>query len=814
MAKTKAMIDNSTRTMDMEDSSRLYLTCDIIFEGKNDKYEIISKELIGSGGESLVYKAKMLSDGEEAAAKIHDKYNPNDRANIMNRELVIKFLKNNSEYKKTHIMPLYDSGDITINVDDHDYKLPVDIMPFCKSDTLLNKKVSYSNLRQKIIPGILKALNLLHSERLVHRDIKPNNLYLLNKTFVLADFGTTSKILSGSSVGLTETRRGTPGYRAPEVWGGFFDEAADYYSLGCTIATLYKGEHVYQRILDSGNEAELNASMSKGLPLDCPEEEADLQELVNSLVMRDGKDRAGYDDVLNWLNDVKLFQKNWKSKLQKGYETASASFQFKEHKCSTKAELTDAMLSDWEYAKQYLYKGGEKNSAIVNYLSKEDQNLSLKAIEIIEENRNTVNNQDLGLAMFLHYFNTTDDKPCPIYWNGKTYNKLEEISKEISSNNADENSIIKMLENKFLSWKFTNTKGTKEETIETVKKIEEITVKEKCKYLGYYTLMYRFSQKEEIENITADKIFWDLTNKKEDWQKTVEQSINNDKMLAFLFNLRYEKHIIEFKEGCTGNFYSENGYSDILSFYKLFEGICESKEYIRDHYLKYGPQANLYNQYITLINRDLNSFVSNDAKKNIKNLKFNLEMCISDLYSNFMLFKKYLKDEEEEKIRIEKERIEKERQEKQKILDRKLREEKERLESIKRAEQEKIDRERLKQQKIEEANRQFREITRLSLNIAPHLVAAILFGITGTSSGGMGIGGFIGFAAILLIPIAILNFADSEILRGFSIIVIIILLISCIGFSLMGDSNIGWIACIFIVISSIVAFIRPLQYEL
>ena len=138
--KTRIMTDNKTQAMNAKNSHRLYLQDDIIFEGKNDKYEIYSKQIIGEGGESIVYKAKRLSNDEEVAAKIHDKYNPNDFSNNLNRDLVIEFLNTNSNYQETHLMPLYDHGDIILNVNDRVYTLPIDIMPYCKDDTLSSEK--------------------------------------------------------------------------------------------------------------------------------------------------------------------------------------------------------------------------------------------------------------------------------------------------------------------------------------------------------------------------------------------------------------------------------------------------------------------------------------------------------------------------------------------------------------------------------------------------------------------------------------------------------------------------------------------------
>ncbi|MCL2283902.1 MAG: protein kinase [Fibromonadales bacterium] len=641
MADTIAMADNSTRAMCMEEEgNRLFLTEDVIFEGRERKYKIFSQLRLGKGGESLVYKAKCLSTNEEVAAKIHDMYNANDRGNNLNRKMVIEFLNKNLDYKKTCIMPLYDSGYITINLDDTDYKLPIDIMPLCNNGTLSNKKIDYKSLKQKIIPDMLNALKLLHDEQLVHRDIKPNNLYMLNNTVVLADFGTTSKIMSGTSKGLTEAKRGTAGYIAPEVWSGFFKEAADYYSLGCTIATLYKGEHVYQSILnrDDASESELNAAMSEGLPLDCPDEEADLQELVNALVMRDGKDRAGYKDVLDWLNDTQLFHNNWLIKLKRGYETSSLNFDFNGKKYKNESELTEAMLKQWKDAKRYLYNG-----SIARNIG--NATLSDRANTIVEGIRNEgiepVKNEDLGLAMFLHYLNQSK---CPIYWNGQTYGNLSEISKAIANKEADEKSVTAMLASSFLSWKFCNTQeASNQATIDAIKDVEYIT--KKYEQLGYYIAMYRFSTATDKKNITVDNIFKRITEKKNNWYKKSEEFINNDMVLAYFVNLGYKNYVLAFKDECTGMFISDNNVSDLELLYMLFESLCEDKIFVREHYLQYGPYAYLYWFQQNLNLYSFNSSKAKGIQSQIKNIKIGKNMNISEMRSGLISLRTILLNE-------------------------------------------------------------------------------------------------------------------------------------------------------------------------
>jgi NIMA (never in mitosis gene a)-related kinase len=85
---------------------------------------------------------------------------------------------------------------------------------------------------------VLLALEYIHGRNVIHRDVKPGNLFLTKGgSLQLGDFGVAKALASGSSCAIAQV--GTPSYLSPEVCQGRpYNCASDIWAMGCILHEL------------------------------------------------------------------------------------------------------------------------------------------------------------------------------------------------------------------------------------------------------------------------------------------------------------------------------------------------------------------------------------------------------------------------------------------------------------------------------------------------------------------------------------------------------------------------------------------------
>lgn len=272
------------------------------------RYEI--HELIGVGGMANVYRAHDTIDDRTVAIKIlKDEY-------LGNEEFIRRF-KNESKaiavLSHPNIVKVYD-----VSFGDRiQYIVEEYIDGITLKDYLSQQKEIKWKEAIHFTIQILRALQHAHEKGIVHRDIKPQNIMLLQDgTIKVTDFG-IARFSRSETRTMTGKTIGSVHYIAPEqARGDLTDEKADIYSVGVMLYEMVTGRlpfeadnavsvAIMQLQADPKPPREINPSLPEGL-----------EEITMKAMQKDPSQR--YQSASEMLRDIEEFRRN-----------PSISFQYK-----------------------------------------------------------------------------------------------------------------------------------------------------------------------------------------------------------------------------------------------------------------------------------------------------------------------------------------------------------------------------------------------------------------------------------------------------------------------------------------------------
>lgn len=263
-------LDTVTQTRGRVSTGTILAGCEIIRE-------------IGSGATGTVYEAVHPSISRRLAIKILNV------SGVSSQRLSDRFLieaEASSRLSHPNIVPFIDYG-----VDDNHTYLSMHCIHGVSLDILLDEfwtQASKSKNRRrlqdpsdatttfttrviakdfqsiaKLGADIASALGHAHSERVIHRDIKPGNLILDQSGKIwVTDFGLAKIHANEANLSQTGDMIGTPRYMSPEQIRGICSHHSDIYSLGITLYELATGKRAW----DSVSRSQL-LSVRQGLEL-------------------------------------------------------------------------------------------------------------------------------------------------------------------------------------------------------------------------------------------------------------------------------------------------------------------------------------------------------------------------------------------------------------------------------------------------------------------------------------------------------------------------------------------------------------------
>jgi serine/threonine protein kinase len=246
------------------------------------------KCLSDNSGEAQVF----LVEGDEGE-RVLKVYYPNF---TIKKELM-RIIQN---FNMEMVVKITDYGKTYVDGKNRDYEL----MEYLRGGTLADYDLNndYNQFR-RIALQCAAALAYCHNNNIIHKDIKPGNYFFrdeAHREVALGDFGISSIIEDEGRLHRTTQAR-TPVYAAPEMYNDVIDgeveitPAADYYSLGITLMTLWLGENPLVQ-----NERVMMRKKNEGRLPRINELPDRVKMIVQGLTAVNPASRWGYNEVERW----------------------------------------------------------------------------------------------------------------------------------------------------------------------------------------------------------------------------------------------------------------------------------------------------------------------------------------------------------------------------------------------------------------------------------------------------------------------------------------------------------------------------------
>jgi serine/threonine protein kinase len=250
----------------------------------------IYKCQIGSGNYSKVYKAIDTNTSEFVAIKKINKTK-------LSSGLISRFTKEIDILKSINHANIITIKDSIIN-DKHIFI----ITEYCNGGSLRDKMNTFNNENdiRFIIRQIVDGIVYLDSIGILHRDIKPDNILLMNESMVkIIDFGFSS---DAKNIDMYSTICGTPMYMSPELLQNKeYTKKSDIWSLGIIAYELFHHKHPFGT---PKNIIELLENINKNDILYKSNISLHFLEFIDSILQINASDRPSLTNINNhtWFN--------------------------------------------------------------------------------------------------------------------------------------------------------------------------------------------------------------------------------------------------------------------------------------------------------------------------------------------------------------------------------------------------------------------------------------------------------------------------------------------------------------------------------
>ncbi|KAL0212479.1 hypothetical protein RCL1_006105 [Eukaryota sp. TZLM3-RCL] len=241
-------------------------------------FRVIRKIARGAQGETYLVHNE---DNVELCAKVlfNGRYEPSPEASIHLKNLNCPYLVSLHDF-------FTNNEDLVV------------IMEYCAGGSLQNyleQTVIPISEKWLIVTQLAHGLHFLHGNNVVHRDLKPGNIFLESYEPLkvkIGDFGFSQDLCRSSAKSMI----GTVYFMAPEVLSGKgYDTAVDMWSFGVLIYYLVHGEYPFQTF---------HEILSSEIPLS----DTEFGPLISKLLVRDPLQRATAADVIHHPKIIEFYE--------------------------------------------------------------------------------------------------------------------------------------------------------------------------------------------------------------------------------------------------------------------------------------------------------------------------------------------------------------------------------------------------------------------------------------------------------------------------------------------------------------------------
>ena len=386
------------------------------------------------------------------------------------------------------IMDYADGGDLSMKI-----KKQRELNQFFSEETILN-----------YFTQICLAIKYIHDRKILHRDIKSQNIFLTKNNYVkLGDFG-IAKCLE-TTLDKAKTLIGTPYYLSPEIINDQpYDFSSDIWALGvllyeiCCLKMPFEGTNLpqlYMKIANGNYPPLNNKNLSK-----------ELKNLVASLLNVNPKLRPNIHQIL----DIHIIQKRIKNFLSES---------------EFKNEFPNIALHNVNYLKESNSKIHElkNNNKFIRNGSKRDDKLTVSNSSYNNNNNNNIN--------CYNYKNKDKDKEREIYI----------LKKDLMSNNNNSNNHIQKINNRvYLN---SNNNNKIENNLYNYHKGRPESEKRKIEYNNNNN-NYINPISKNIKKEHSERILRHLDNNSNSKDNSTNNSISNQesKIINNIHKINYERN--------------------------------------------------------------------------------------------------------------------------------------------------------------------------------------------------------------------------------------------------------------------------------